>query len=147
MPVGQPTVRVRLASEFTASTLRSAWKAVPLPPTAQPAQGSDRQLDERDDDRKRTVGPDIVADDHRDAHRKADNGVAEHDGAVRGGSFDDCTTAHQEAGHQQDGEKSDRSREKNLARSKIRRLVNASLNYILCEATRAYVISILLRPS
>lgn len=44
VPADQPTVRVQLTSRFTASALRSAWSAVPLPPTARPARGRDKHL-------------------------------------------------------------------------------------------------------
>jgi hypothetical protein len=44
VPAEQPTVRVELTSRFVASALRSAFSAVPLPPTAQPASGNDKHL-------------------------------------------------------------------------------------------------------
>lgn len=44
VPDDQPTVRVELTSRYTASALRSAWSAVPLPAAAQPAGGNDRHL-------------------------------------------------------------------------------------------------------
>lgn len=44
VPADQATVRVQLTSPYTASALRSAWSAVPLPPDAQPAGGNDRHL-------------------------------------------------------------------------------------------------------
>jgi hypothetical protein len=40
----QPTVRVKLATTATAPALQAAWKAVPLPPTAQPAAGGEKVL-------------------------------------------------------------------------------------------------------
>ncbi|HEX6688724.1 MAG TPA: hypothetical protein VF085_08675 [Solirubrobacterales bacterium] len=44
VPAEQPTVPVQLSSEYAAAALRSAWSAVPLPPTAEPARGNDRHL-------------------------------------------------------------------------------------------------------
>jgi hypothetical protein len=44
VPAGQPTVPVELTSAFTMPALSSAWSAVPLPPTAQPAPGKDHHL-------------------------------------------------------------------------------------------------------
>jgi hypothetical protein len=44
VPVGQPTVRVQLLSKLRQSTLQSAWEAVPLPPDAHPASGTDGHL-------------------------------------------------------------------------------------------------------
>ncbi|HEX4463868.1 MAG TPA: hypothetical protein VH042_04425 [Solirubrobacterales bacterium] len=44
VPAGQPTVPVQLTSTFTVPALSSAWSAVPLPPTAQPAPGKDHHL-------------------------------------------------------------------------------------------------------
>jgi hypothetical protein len=44
VPGDQPTVPVELTSPYTASALRSAWSAVPLPASAQPAGGNDRHL-------------------------------------------------------------------------------------------------------
>ena len=44
VPAGQPTVPVQLTSAFTVPSLSSAWSAVPLPPTAQPAPGKDHHL-------------------------------------------------------------------------------------------------------
>lgn len=44
VPADQPTVPVRLLSQFTAPALSSAWSAVPLPPDAVPAAGNDRHL-------------------------------------------------------------------------------------------------------
>jgi hypothetical protein len=43
VPANQPTVRVQL-DHATEPALQSAWMRVPLPPTAQPAAGSDGQL-------------------------------------------------------------------------------------------------------
>jgi hypothetical protein len=40
----QPTLHVHLTSRFAAQPLRSAWRAVPLPPDARPAKGSDHAL-------------------------------------------------------------------------------------------------------
>jgi hypothetical protein len=40
----QPTVSVRLSSPYSAAALRSSWSAVPLPPDAQPALGTDGHL-------------------------------------------------------------------------------------------------------
>ncbi|HXM87045.1 MAG TPA: hypothetical protein VN889_05380, partial [Solirubrobacteraceae bacterium] len=40
----QPTVRVRLVGAFGERALQSAWDAVPLPSTAQPALGKDAHL-------------------------------------------------------------------------------------------------------
>ncbi len=44
VPADQPSVPVELAGPFQAAALESAWSAVPLPPTAQPAAGSDAAL-------------------------------------------------------------------------------------------------------
>lgn len=44
VPEGQPTVPVQLTSPFSAPALQSAWSAVPLPPQARPAGGTDRTL-------------------------------------------------------------------------------------------------------
>lgn len=44
VPAGQPTVKVKLASSFSAPALEAAWSEVPIPPTAQPAQGTDGTL-------------------------------------------------------------------------------------------------------
>lgn len=44
VPAHQPTVRVTLENASRAPSLQSAWEAVPLPPTAQPAAGSDKVL-------------------------------------------------------------------------------------------------------
>jgi len=44
VPADQPLVPVQLSSPYSASALRSAWSAVPLPPDAQPAGGNDRHL-------------------------------------------------------------------------------------------------------
>ena len=44
VPADQPTVQVTLENASTAPALQSAWSAVPLPPTAQPAAGTDGHL-------------------------------------------------------------------------------------------------------
>ena len=44
VPADQPTVKVTLENASSAPALQSAWEAVPLPPNAQPAAGSDEQL-------------------------------------------------------------------------------------------------------
>jgi hypothetical protein len=44
VPANQPTVPVRLESTYAVPALSSAWSAVPLPPTAQPAPGKDHHL-------------------------------------------------------------------------------------------------------
>ena len=44
VPADQPTVTVRLAGASPTSPLQSAWAAVPLPPSAQPAGGTDKHL-------------------------------------------------------------------------------------------------------
>ena len=44
VPAEQPTVSVRLASRFVVPALSAAWSAVPLPPSAAPAEGQDRHL-------------------------------------------------------------------------------------------------------
>jgi hypothetical protein len=44
VPASQPTVRVRLVSASAQLALQSAWNAVPLPPNAQPAAGTDGHL-------------------------------------------------------------------------------------------------------
>jgi hypothetical protein len=44
VPAEQPTTMVRLVSRFAVSALRSAWSAVPLPPAAVPAAGTDGHL-------------------------------------------------------------------------------------------------------
>jgi hypothetical protein len=41
---GQPTVKVALRESSGSTALRSAWSAVPLPPEALPAAGTDRHL-------------------------------------------------------------------------------------------------------
>lgn len=44
VPADQPTVQVRLEAPSRSPTLQKAWAAVPLPPTAQPAAGTDKVL-------------------------------------------------------------------------------------------------------
>jgi hypothetical protein len=44
VPANQPTVRVNLENPSRAPALQAAWGAVPLPPTAHPASGSDGVL-------------------------------------------------------------------------------------------------------
>jgi hypothetical protein len=44
VPASQPTVRVRLASKFSAPYLQAAWEAVPIPPNAKPSEGTDGTL-------------------------------------------------------------------------------------------------------
>jgi len=44
VPAGQPTVPVQLVSRFVVPALSSAWSAVPLPPSAAPAEGKDGHL-------------------------------------------------------------------------------------------------------
>ncbi|HEV2857181.1 MAG TPA: hypothetical protein VGW80_02125 [Solirubrobacterales bacterium] len=44
VPEDQPTVRVRLASPYRAPALQAAWRRVPLPPDAEAAEGTDRNL-------------------------------------------------------------------------------------------------------
>jgi hypothetical protein len=44
VPADQPVVSVRLTSQPSESVLQSAWSAVPLPPNAQPAAGTDGHL-------------------------------------------------------------------------------------------------------
>ena len=44
VPADQPTVSVQLVSHTPEPALSSAWSAVPLPPTAQPASGHDGDL-------------------------------------------------------------------------------------------------------
>lgn len=44
VPASQPAVPVQLVSRFAMPALSSAWSAVPLPPTAEPAEGKDRHL-------------------------------------------------------------------------------------------------------
>jgi hypothetical protein len=44
VPAGQPTVPVRLDSPYRAPALQAAWRRVPLPPDAQPSEGTDRNL-------------------------------------------------------------------------------------------------------
>ncbi len=44
VPADQPTVRVQLVGHSTHHSLQAAWDAVPLPPDAQPAAGSDKHL-------------------------------------------------------------------------------------------------------
>jgi hypothetical protein len=44
VPADQPTVRVQLASSFSAPALQSAWNEVPMPPATAPSSGSDRTL-------------------------------------------------------------------------------------------------------
>jgi hypothetical protein len=44
VPADQPTVKVTLENTSQTSTLQEAWDAVPLPPNAQPATGTDKHL-------------------------------------------------------------------------------------------------------
>ena len=44
VPADQPTLHVHLTSRFAAQPLRSAWRMVPLPADARPAEGSDHAL-------------------------------------------------------------------------------------------------------
>ena len=44
VPAGQPTVRVKLASNYSAPYLQAAWEQVPIPPTAKPSEGTDATL-------------------------------------------------------------------------------------------------------
>jgi hypothetical protein len=44
VPAGQPTVRVRLVGRPREPALQAAWDAVPLPPAARPAAGTDGHL-------------------------------------------------------------------------------------------------------
>jgi hypothetical protein len=44
VPANQPTVRVTLVNAAKSPALQAAWAAVPLPPTAQPATGTDKVL-------------------------------------------------------------------------------------------------------
>ncbi len=44
VPAEQPTVKVTLENASKNSTLQAAWDAVPLPPNAQPAAGTDKHL-------------------------------------------------------------------------------------------------------
>jgi len=44
VPAGQPTVPVQLVSRWHVPALESAWSAVPLPASAQPAAGNDQHL-------------------------------------------------------------------------------------------------------
>jgi hypothetical protein len=44
VPANQPTVPVRLFSQFYSPSLQSAWSEVPLPPDALPSAGSDQHL-------------------------------------------------------------------------------------------------------
>jgi hypothetical protein len=44
VPANQPTVRVQLTENTTNAALSSAWSAVPLPPNAKPAVGTDGDL-------------------------------------------------------------------------------------------------------
>jgi hypothetical protein len=44
VPWNQPTVTVHLAAPYAEPALREAWKAVPLPPEAEPAPGNDAHL-------------------------------------------------------------------------------------------------------
>jgi hypothetical protein len=44
VPADQPTVTVELDSSPIIAPLQAAWEAVPLPPTAQPAAGTDKHL-------------------------------------------------------------------------------------------------------
>ena len=44
VPADQPTVRVRLDSPYAAPALQAAWRQVPLPPGAQPSEGTDGNL-------------------------------------------------------------------------------------------------------
>ncbi|HWC47380.1 MAG TPA: hypothetical protein VG448_00665 [Solirubrobacterales bacterium] len=41
---GQPKVRVRLVSNYSAPYLQAAWEEVPIPPTAKPSEGTDATL-------------------------------------------------------------------------------------------------------
>ncbi len=44
VPAGQPNVKVTLEGSSSKVTLQKAWEAVPLPPGAQPAAGTDKHL-------------------------------------------------------------------------------------------------------
>ena len=44
VPAGQPTVRVKLVSNFSAPYLQAAWEQVPIPPNAKPSEGTDATL-------------------------------------------------------------------------------------------------------
>lgn len=44
VPAGQPTLTVKLVSPYFAPALQEAWKAVPIPPEAKPAEGTDGTL-------------------------------------------------------------------------------------------------------
>jgi hypothetical protein len=44
VPADQPTVRVKLASKFSAPYLQAAWEEVPIPPNAKPSEGTDGTL-------------------------------------------------------------------------------------------------------
>lgn len=44
VPAGQPTVRVKLVSNFSAPYLQAAWEEVPIPPNAKPSEGTDATL-------------------------------------------------------------------------------------------------------
>jgi hypothetical protein len=44
VPANQPTVKVTLTRLWLSHTLQTAWNAVPLPPNAQPAAGTDKHL-------------------------------------------------------------------------------------------------------
>ncbi|MGA2455496.1 MAG: hypothetical protein ABSG93_18465 [Solirubrobacteraceae bacterium] len=44
VPASQPLIKVRLLYHRPEPALEAAWEAVPLPPSAQPAQGSDGEL-------------------------------------------------------------------------------------------------------
>jgi hypothetical protein len=44
VPLNQPTIKVTLRSGLKTSSLQSVWDAVPLPPNAQPAAGTDGHL-------------------------------------------------------------------------------------------------------
>jgi len=44
VPAGKPTVKVQLVGHSTHHSLQSAWDAVPLPPSAHPAAGTDKHL-------------------------------------------------------------------------------------------------------
>jgi len=44
VPVDQPVVRVQLVGHSTHRSLQAAWNAVPLPPDAHPAAGTDKHL-------------------------------------------------------------------------------------------------------
>jgi hypothetical protein len=44
VPAGQPKVRVKLVSNYSAPYLQAAWEEVPIPPTAKPSEGTDATL-------------------------------------------------------------------------------------------------------